>query len=105
MGVSARGGFPETADALRRAFVKNPYMYVLVAEGWYDAATPMNAIEYTLSHMGLDASMRKNVITTQYPAGHMVYIQVTSLAKLKKDIAGMMEAALKGGGTDLSPAK
>jgi carboxypeptidase C (cathepsin A) len=104
-GVSQRGGFPETADALRRAFVKNPYMHVLVAEGWYDEATPVNGIEYTLSHMGLDASMRKNVITTQYPAGHMVYIQVTSLAKLKKDVAAMMEQALKGGGNDLSPAK
>ena len=104
-GTSTRGGFPETADALRRAFVKNPYMHVLVAEGWYDDATPINGIEYTLSHMGLDASMRKNVVTAQYPAGHMVYIQVTSLAKLKKDVTMMMDQALKGGGTDLSPTK
>jgi carboxypeptidase C (cathepsin A) len=105
MGTGARGGFPETADALRRAFVKNPYMRVLVAEGWYDEATPILGIEYTLSHMGLDASMRKNISTAQYPAGHMVYIQVTSLAKLKNDVTGMMQQALKGGGNDLSPAK
>lgn len=105
MGVSARGGFPETADALRRAFVKNPYMHVLVAEGWYDAATPILGIEYTLGHMGLDPSMRKNITSAQYPAGHMVYIQVTSLAKLKQDVDTMMRQALKGGGNDLSPAR
>ncbi|MBZ5566347.1 MAG: peptidase S10 [Acidobacteriia bacterium] len=105
MGTGARGGFPETADALRRAFVKNPYMRVLVAEGWYDNATPINGIEYTLAHMGLDAAMRNNISTAQYPAGHMVYIQVTSLAKMKKDVVEMMQQALKGGGNDLSPAK
>jgi carboxypeptidase C (cathepsin A) len=105
MGTGTRGGFPETAEALRRAFVKNPYMRVLVAEGWYDVATPILGIEYTLSHMGLDASMRKNISTAQYPAGHMVYIQVTSLAKMKKDVVEMMQQALKGGGNDLSPAK
>ena len=105
MGTAQRGGFPETAEALRRAFVKNPYMRVLVAEGWYDVATPILGIEYTLSHMGLDSSMRKNISTAQYPAGHMVYIQVNSLMKMKKDVVEMMQQALKGGGNDLSPAK
>ena len=104
-GGQRSNGFPDTAEAMHRAFVKNPYMRVLVAEGWYDTATPINGIEYTLAHMGLDASMRKNISTAQYPAGHMVYIQATSLAKLKKDVSAMMQQALKGGGTDLSPAK
>ncbi|MGI9103139.1 MAG: S10 family peptidase [Terriglobales bacterium] len=101
---NSRSGFPETADAMRHAFVKNPYMHVLVAEGWYDMATPILGIEYTLSHMGLDPAMRWNITTAQYPAGHMVYIQVTSLAKLKQDVVTMMNQALKGGGRDLSPA-
>jgi hypothetical protein len=35
----------------------------------------------------------------------MVYIQVTSLAKMKKDVVEMMQQALKGGGNDLSPAR
>ncbi len=100
-----REGFPETAGALRRAFVKNPYMHVLVAEGWYDLATPILGIEYTLAHMSLDASMRNNISTAQYPAGHMVYIQQTSLAKLKNDVAGMMRQALTSAGRDLSPAR
>ncbi len=49
--------------------------------------------------------MRKNIISTQYPAGHMVYIQVSSLAKLKQDVINMMQQALKGGGNDLAPAQ
>jgi len=104
-GNTQGNGFPETAEALRRAFVKNPYMRVLVAEGWYDVATPILGIEYTLAHMGLDPSMRKNIISTQYPAGHMVYIQVSSLSKLKQDMINMMQQALKGGGNDLAPAR
>jgi carboxypeptidase C (cathepsin A) len=106
MGVGASGGYAETADALRRAFVKNPYMRVLVAEGWYDEATPLLGIEFTLSHMDLDASMRNKITTAQYPAGHMVYIQAASLAKLKKDVTAMMQQALReGAGRDLSPAR
>jgi carboxypeptidase C (cathepsin A) len=106
MGVSGRGGYPDTADALRRAFVKNPYMRVLVAEGWYDEATPLLGIEFTLSHMDLDASMRNKVTTAQYPVGHMVYIQTASLAKLKNDVTAMMQQALKeGAARDLSPAR
>lgn len=94
MGVGSRGGFPETAEALHRAFAKNPYMKVLVAEGWYDEATPLLAIEYTLAHMGLAPEHRKNISTAQYPAGHMVYIQLQSLNKLKQDVAAFMQQAL-----------
>ncbi len=106
MNVGPRGGYPETADALRRAYVKNPYMRVLVAEGWYDEATPLLGIEFTLSHMDLDAAMRQKVTTAQYPVGHMVYIQTASLAKLKNDVTAMMQQALKEGAPrDLSPAR
>jgi carboxypeptidase C (cathepsin A) len=101
-GMGARGGFPETAEALHRAFAKNPYMKVLVAEGWYDEATPLLAIEYTLAHMGLAPEARKNISTAQYPAGHMVYIQTQSLNKLKQDVVSMMQQALsERGGKDL----
>jgi carboxypeptidase C (cathepsin A) len=93
-GLGQRGGFPETAQALHRAFAKNPYMKVLVAEGWYDEATPLAAIEYTLAHMGLAPEARKNISTAQYPAGHMVYIQTQSLNKLKQDVMGLMQKAL-----------
>lgn len=92
---SSRQGFPDTSEALRSAFAKNPYMKLYVASGYFDLATPYFATEYTLAHMGLDPSLRHNISTGQYEAGHMVYIDVKSLEKLKRDVAGFLETALK----------
>jgi carboxypeptidase C (cathepsin A) len=70
-------------------------MRVFVASGYYDLATPFFATEYTLSHMGLEASQRARVSTHEYEAGHMMYIHVGELGRLKKDMAAFVEAALK----------
>jgi carboxypeptidase C (cathepsin A) len=83
---SARSGYPDTSDALRRAMGKNPYMKVFVASGLYDLATPFFATEYTLSHMGLDDSLAGKVIVREYEAGHMMYIHEDCLKKLSHDI-------------------
>ena len=53
---SAGEGFPDTSEALRLAFVKNPYMKLFVANGYYDLATPFFATQYTLNHMNLTAA-------------------------------------------------
>jgi carboxypeptidase C (cathepsin A) len=37
---SAIEDFPDTASAMRQAIVKNPYLKILVMEGYYDLATP-----------------------------------------------------------------
>jgi carboxypeptidase C (cathepsin A) len=85
--------YADTSDALRSAFNKNPYMKLFVASGYYDLATPYFAAEYTLRHMGLDPSLRANVTTTFYEAGHMMYIDQTSLAQLKRDAATFVQNA------------
>jgi carboxypeptidase C (cathepsin A) len=92
----AGAGFPDTSEALRSAFAKNPSMRVFVASGYYDLATPFFATEYTLSHMGLDPSQRERVSTAEYAAGHMMYIHVAELVRLKKDVATFLEVALAG---------
>lgn len=86
--------YADTADALRAAFAKNPYMKLFVASGYYDLATPYFATEYTLSHMGLDPDVRDNIVTAEYPAGHMMYIEGGSLAKLKSDVSAFLDFAL-----------
>ena len=86
------GRFPDTSEGLRAAFAKNPFMRVLVAQGWYDLATPFQAAYYSLAHMGLDASLRDQVSIREYEAGHMMYIHEPSLAKLKVDAAGFIRA-------------
>jgi len=96
-----REGFPDTADDLRQAFAKNPYMKLFVASGHFDLATPYFATEYTLSHMGLDPSLRHNIETGEYEAGHMIYLDTSQLEKLKRDVSGFISGALgdsrKGG--------
>ena len=56
---SAGEGFPDTSEALRLAFVKNPYMKLFVASGYYDLATPFFATQYTLNHMNLTAQQHR----------------------------------------------
>jgi len=86
------GQFPDTSEGLRAAFAKNPFMRVLVAQGYYDLATPFQAAYYSLAHMGLDASLRGNISISEYEAGHMMYVHEPSLAKLKADAADFIQA-------------
>ncbi len=79
------GQFPDTSEGLRAAFAKNPFMRVLVAQGYYDLATPFQAAYYSLAHMGLDPALRDNITVSEYEAGHMMYVHEPSLAQLKAD--------------------
>src|SRR5215469_5005038 len=89
------GGYPDTASALRQAIVKNPYLRVLVMEGFYDLATPFVAAEYTMDHLDLTPPYRKNVSFAHYESGHMVYLDSQSHAKMKQDFANFIDATTK----------
>jgi carboxypeptidase C (cathepsin A) len=91
---SGIGGFPDTATALRQAIVKNPYLKVLVMEGFYDLATPFYAADYTIDHLNLSPQYRKNISFATYGAGHMVYLPADGLKKLKSDEATFIDKAL-----------
>ncbi|HEV2495294.1 MAG TPA: peptidase S10 [Terriglobia bacterium] len=92
---SAGQGFPDVTPALHDALVQNPYMKLFVASGHFDLATPFFATQYTLDHLGLDPSLRGNISTGEYDAGHMMYIRAESLARLKHDVSGFVANALK----------
>jgi len=88
-------GYADTSIPMKDAMAKNPYMKILFAQGYYDMATPFYAAEYTVSAMNLDPSLRRNISFTYYESGHMMYIEKTSLAKLKADAAAFIAGALK----------
>ena len=92
---SAGEGFPDTSESLRLAFVKNPYMKLFVASGYYDLATPFFATRYTLDHMNLTLQQHHNITLGYYEAGHMMYIRTESLGRLKKDVGGFLTNALQ----------
>jgi carboxypeptidase C (cathepsin A) len=88
-----KGHLPSTGDSLRSAIAKNPYLKVFVGQGYYDLATPHFATQYMVSHMNVDPELRDNVQTMYYQAGHMFYLDLESLAALKKDIDNFIQLA------------
>lgn len=90
---SAGNGFPDTKTALRHAITRDQYLKVLVMEGYYDLATPYFAANYTMDHMDLPAKYRNQISFATFDAGHMVYLPMDGLKKLKSDEADFVEKA------------
>jgi carboxypeptidase C (cathepsin A) len=84
---------PYVAADLASAIRKNPHLKVFSANGYFDLATPFFSTEYDLSHMDLDPSLRGNVQFGYYPSGHMIYLNVEALHKLKDDLATFIGSA------------
>ena len=87
------GGYVNVAEDLRQAMSRNPHLKVMVANGYYDLATPFFATEHTFDHLGVEAPLLGNVTMTYYPAGHMMYVHGPSLAQLKTDVAAFIAKA------------
>jgi carboxypeptidase C (cathepsin A) len=87
-------GFPSTAGGLRSAMIKNPYMKILVMEGYYDLATPFTAANWTMDHLDLGPQSRQNISYATYKSGHMVYVDRAEHDKMKRDLVEFMEKCL-----------
>jgi carboxypeptidase C (cathepsin A) len=87
---SHQNQYINVGETLRKAMTMNPFLKVLVANGYYDLATPYFATNYTFNHMDLDESLRDNYTMTFYEAGHMMYVHMPSLAQLKADLAAFL---------------
>jgi carboxypeptidase C (cathepsin A) len=86
--------FVDVAETLRQAMSTNSHLKVLVANGYYDLATPYLATRYTFNHLGLDSSLQQNYEMTYYEAGHMMYVHLPSMAQLKEDMARFVKTAV-----------
>ncbi|MBN1318638.1 MAG: hypothetical protein JXA42_24365, partial [Anaerolineales bacterium] len=89
-----KGELPTTGESLRAAMAKNPFMKVLVGQGYFDLATPHLATRYMLTHMNVDAELRKNVEMKTYQAGHMFYVDADSLKTFKADVDAFILASV-----------
>jgi carboxypeptidase C (cathepsin A) len=96
-------GYANVVPSLERAFAKNPDMRLFVAEGYYDMATPYAAVEYTLAHLTVDPKVRENIVTDRFAAGHMMYIDAPSMARLRADLRQFLDGALRQGVRVASP--
>lgn len=88
-------GYADTSIRMKDAMAKNPFMKIMIAQGYYDMATPFFAAEYTVSAMNLDPTLRRNIHFEYYEAGHMMYIDIRQLRKLHDDAAAFIATALR----------
>ena len=86
--------YVNVAENLRQAMSQNPHLKVHVASGYFDLATPYFATEYTVSHLGLEPELTGNLSLSYYEAGHMMYVQLESLKKLKRELSAFMKSAV-----------
>lgn len=87
--------YVDVADRLRSAMSQNPFMKVMVANGYYDLATPFYATEYTFHHMDLDPKLRGNVSFMYCDAGHMLYLKQSCLQSLHQHMTTFYGSALE----------
>jgi len=78
--------YVNTAEMLRQAMSQEPNLKVMIANGYYDLATPFFATEYTVNHLGLDPKLASNVSLTYCGAGHMLYTKKSCLDALSKSM-------------------
>lgn len=79
------------AETLRKAISMNPFLRVYVGSGYYDLATPYFATDYTLNHLSLEPDLQGNIQVHHYPAGHMMYVHLPSLAQQAADLRNFIQ--------------
>ncbi len=83
--------FVNVGETLRKAMSINPSLRVYVANGFFDLATPYFATRYVFNHLALDPSLRGNITMSHFEAGHMMYIHMPSLARMKQELAAFIK--------------
>ncbi|MEQ8330425.1 MAG: hypothetical protein RH859_08200 [Longimicrobiales bacterium] len=74
-GFGRGGGTPNVGPDLAEAMQRNPDLEVLLINGIYDLATPYFAAVWSLDHLGLPEELRSNLHRSDFPAGHMMYVE------------------------------
>jgi len=86
--------YVNVAELLRQAMTQNPSLKVMIANGYFDLATPFFATEYTVNHIGLDPGLSNHISLTYCDAGHMLYTKKNCLDGLHGAMGDFYQKAL-----------
>jgi carboxypeptidase C (cathepsin A) len=86
--------YVNVAEMLRQAMTQNPSLKVMIANGYYDLATPFFATEYTVNHIGLAPALTNHINLTYCDAGHMLYTKKSCLDSLHGAMTDFYQKAL-----------
>lgn len=93
--IAANGGWDwkhngtevtDVAVDLAEAMTYNKNLRVFSANGYFDFATPFYATVYTLTHLNLVPAIQSHITYGFYPSGHMIYLNIPSLAQYHADL-------------------
>lgn len=89
-------GYPDVSGDLADVMTKDPYLKVLVLNGYFDLATPFFATEYTFDHMGnILPGLRDRIVMKYFNAGHMMYVHSESLPVFKSTVAEFIQGMIR----------
>jgi carboxypeptidase C (cathepsin A) len=84
-----------TGVDLAQALVQDANLRVLVLNGYYDLATPFCATEYVMAHLGLPPGVGARIQMKYYEAGHMMYVNPPSMARMKRDLDEFIDSTAR----------
>jgi carboxypeptidase C (cathepsin A) len=85
---------PHVGELLRQAMTQNPYLHVMILEGYYDGACDYFSAQHTISHLDPSGGLNARFHFAFYESGHMMYLKNSALAKAKQDIVEFMQQAM-----------
>jgi carboxypeptidase C (cathepsin A) len=88
-------GAPTVEGDLIRELIENTHLQIQIENGYFDMATPFFATEYTIDHALLPLNVQDRVHLQYYNSGHMIYLHDEDRIKLKSNIAGFIDNAVK----------
>ena len=89
IGGRDANAYLNVAPYIGTALRENSGLRVLVAQGYYDFATPFFAAEYALSRSGIP---QDRIAYTYYHAGHMMYVRDDDRHKLTSDVRAFIRS-------------
>ena len=86
-----RNTYANAGERLASVMNQTPYLKILVLGGRCDLVCPIDTVRYSLDHMALAPEQRKNILYSEFDAGHMMYINLPDLKKMQVDLEKFLQ--------------